>query len=128
MKLNYFCQLTSNILSTEKSQKLIKRVENFNKDLKDINYRGMNEFGSGGMNTKIEAAKSCNLAGCNMIIANGLYINPINQIEIKNNCTWFLPKISKLQARKKWIISSISPKGEVIISFAPNARRILIRS
>ena len=32
-----------------------------------------------------------------------------------NNCTWFLPKISKLDARKKWIISSISPKGEVVI-------------
>ena len=52
------------------------------------------------MNTKIEAAKSVT-AGCNMIIANGLYNNPINQIEIKNNCTWFLSKISKLQARKK---------------------------
>ena len=30
-------------------------------------------------------------------------------------CTWFLPKISKLDARKQWIIGSISPKGEVII-------------
>jgi len=26
-----------------------------------------------------------------------------------------LPKVSKLDARKKWIISSISPKGELII-------------
>ena len=33
----------------------------------------------------------------------------------KNNCTWFLTKVSKLDARKKWIISSISPKGELII-------------
>ena len=33
----------------------------------------------------------------------------------KNFCTWFLPKISKLEARKKWIISSISPKGDLII-------------
>ena len=32
-----------------------------------------------------------------------------------NTCTWFLPKISKLDARKKWIISSIAPKGELII-------------
>ena len=32
-----------------------------------------------------------------------------------SNCTWFLPKVSKLDARKKWIISSISPKGELII-------------
>ena len=67
------------------------------------------------MKTKIEAAKICNLAGCNMIIANGLYLNPINRIEKNNNCTWFISKISKLDARKKWIISSISPKGELTI-------------
>ena len=33
----------------------------------------------------------------------------------KNNCTWFISKITKLHARKKWIISSVSPKGELII-------------
>ena len=66
------------------------------------------------MNTKIEAAKICNLAGYNMIIANGLHLNPIYQIE-KNNCTLFVSKIPKLQARKKWIISSVSPKGELMI-------------
>ena len=43
----------------------------------------MTEFGSGGMDTKIEAAKISNLAGCNMVIANGLYMNPISQIEKK---------------------------------------------
>ena len=98
-----------------KDAKLIKKVIDLNKDIENINIKGITKFGSGGMNTKIEAAKISILAGCNMIIANGLYINPINQIEIKNNCTWFLSKISKLQARKKWIISSISPKGEVVI-------------
>ena len=50
-----------------------------------------------------------------MAIANGLLIRPIKKIIDDNNCTWFLPKISKLDARKKWIISSISPKGELII-------------
>ena len=50
-----------------------------------------------------------------MVIANGLYLNPIDQIEKKNNCTWFISKITKLHARKKWIISSISSKGELII-------------
>ena len=96
-----------------KDAKLIKKVNDLNKDIKNINIKGITEFGSGGMNTKIEAAKICQLAGCNMIIANGLYLNPINQIEKKNNCTWFILKISKLHARKKWIISSISPKGEL---------------
>jgi glutamate 5-kinase len=59
-----------------------------------------------------------------MIIANGLYENPISQIEKKNNCTWFLSKISKLHARKKWIISSISPKGEITID--DGAKKALI--
>ncbi len=98
-----------------KDAKLIKKVSNLENDIKNINIKGITKFGKGGMNTKIEAAKICNLAGCNMIIANGLYLNPISQIEEKNNCTLFISKISKLHARKKWIISSISPKGELVI-------------
>ncbi len=98
-----------------KNAQLIKKVNNLNKDIQNINIKGVTELGSGGMNTKIEAAKICNLAGCNMVIANGLYLNPINLIEKGNNCTWFISKVSKLDARKKWIISSISPKGELTI-------------
>ena len=107
-----------------KDAKLIKKVNNLDKDIKNINIKGITEFGKGGMITKIEAAKICNLAGCNMIIANGLHLNPINQIEKKNNCTLFISKISKLHARKKWIISSISPKGELIID--DGAKKALI--
>jgi len=107
-----------------KDAKLIKKVNNLDKDIKNINIKGITEFGKGGMITKIEAAKICNLAGCNMIIANGLYLNPINQIEKKNNCTLFISKVSKLHARKKLIISSISPKGELIID--DGAKKALI--
>ena len=98
-----------------KDAKLIKKINNFDKDIKNINMKGITEFGKGGMITKIEAAKICNLSGCNMIIANGLHLNPIDKIIKKNNCTVFISKISKLHARKKWIISSVSPKGEIII-------------
>ena len=98
-----------------KDATLIKQVNDLNKDILNINTKGMTDLGSGGMNTKIEAAKICNLSGCNMIIANGLYLNPVSRIEKDSNCTLFKSKISKLQARKRWIISSISPKGELII-------------
>ena len=100
---------------TFKDAKLIREINNLNKDIQNINIKGMTELGSGGMNTKIEAAKICNLAGCNMVIANGLYLNPISLIEKKSNCTWFYSKVSKLHARKRWILSSISPKGEITI-------------
>ena len=98
-----------------KEAKLIKKVDDLKKDLRQINIKGVNEYGSGGMQTKIEAAKICQLSGCDMVIANGLYLNPISKIIEENNCTWFKSKVSKLDARKKWIISSIAPKGAIII-------------
>ena len=67
------------------------------------------------MKTKIDAAKICQLSGCFMVISNGLSDRPIKKIINQNKCTWFLPKISKLDARKKWILSSISPKGDLVI-------------
>ena len=106
------------------ASKLIKEINNLNKDIQNINIKGITELGSGGMITKIEAAKISNLAGCNMIIANGLYMNPISQINKKNYCTWFISQITKLHARKKWIISSVSPKGELIID--EGAKKALI--
>ena len=63
--------------------KLIREIKDLKKDIKNIDIKGITEFGSGGMNTKIEAAKICNLAGCNMVIANGLNLNPVTQIEKK---------------------------------------------
>ncbi len=98
-----------------KKAKLIKEVRNINKDIEQTATRSTNEHGTGGMKTKIDAAKICQFSGCKMVIANGLPLRPIKKIIEKNECTWFLPKISKLDARKKWIISSIAPKGEVII-------------
>jgi glutamate 5-kinase len=45
--------------------------------------------------------KFANLSGCQMVIANGLLSRPIKKIIDKNNCTWFLPKVSKLRCKKK---------------------------
>ena len=98
-----------------KNTKLLKEIKNINKDIEKIATKSISEHGTGGMKTKIDAAKICQLSGCQMAIANGLLMRPIKKIIKNNNCTWFLPKISKLDARKKWIISSISPKGEIVV-------------
>ena len=98
-----------------KNSKLIKKIKNIDLDIEKIATKSISEHGTGGMRTKIEAAKICQLSGCMMVIANGLLERPIKKIVDKNKCTWFLPKISKLDARKKWIIGSVSPKGELII-------------
>jgi glutamate 5-kinase len=98
-----------------KNAKLLKEIKNIDQNIEKIATKSISEFGIGGMKTKIDAAKICQLSGCKMVIANGLLDRPIKKILNKNKCTWFLPKVSKLDARKKWIISSISPKGELVI-------------
>ena len=98
-----------------KDGKLIKEIKNIDAKIEQVASKSIGMHGTGGMKTKIDAAKICQLSGSYMVIANGLLNRPIKNIYQKNNCTWFLPKISKLDARKKWIISSISPKGKLIV-------------
>ena len=98
-----------------KETKLIKTVKKIDENIIKYATRTENLYGSGGMKTKIDAAKICQLSGCYMVIANGKHNNPIKEIIKNKRCTWFIPKVSKLDARKQWIIGSISPKGEVII-------------
>jgi len=98
-----------------KNTKLIKTVKEIDENIKRYATKTENLYGSGGMKTKIDAAKICQLSGCYMAIANGKYKNPIKKILDSQTCTWFLPKVSKLDARKQWIIGSVAPKGEIII-------------
>jgi len=98
-----------------KKTKLITTVKTIDENIKKYATKTENLYSSGGMKTKIEAAKICQLAGCFMAISNGNYNYPLSEIIKNKKCTWFLPKVSKLHARKQWIIGSIAPKGEIII-------------
>ena len=94
---------------------LIKKVEVIDHNILSLVDKKFNTYGSGGMLTKLEAAKICMNAGCNMLIANGDKLNPIIQIIKRKLFTWFIPKISNLDARKKWIISSLSSSAKIYI-------------
>ena len=96
-------------------KKIIREVNNIDKEIYSFVNKKKNSYGSGGMETKLQAAKICMNSGCFMAIANGNHMNPISRL-IKNNiCTWFLPKVSQLHARKKWIASSIGNNGKIYI-------------
>ena len=100
---------------TSNKKNLIKTVNVIDKNILALVNKKINTYGSGGMLTKLEAAKICMLAGCNMLIANGNNFNPIKRIIEKKLFTWFIPKISNLDARKKWIISSLSSSAKIYI-------------
>ena len=98
-------------------KKIIKEVTEINKDIYKLADTKINNYGSGGMITKLDAAKICMNAGCNMFIGNGSKNNPIKNMIQKKKYTKFVPKISTLDARKKWIVSSLSYSGKIFIDY-----------
>ena len=67
--------------------------------------------GSGGMRTKIEAARIAVGAGCRMCIATGRVARPISVLLAGGKATWFLPSATPGAARKQWIAGTLQPKG-----------------
>ena len=103
------------LYKSSKNKRIIKEVKNINDEIYSFVDKKKNIYGSGGMETKLQAAKICMNSGCYMAIANGTRKNPINKLLKDNICTWFLPKVSRLHAREKWIVSSIGNNGKIYI-------------
>ena len=105
-------------------KKIIKEVKNLDSKIYSLAETKLNSYGSGGMITKLEAASICMNAGCHMFISNGNRMRPIKYMIEKKIFTKFIPKISALAARKKWIVSSLSSHGSILIDKgAANALR-----
>jgi glutamate 5-kinase len=67
--------------------------------------------GSGGMKTKLEAARIAVGAGCRMCIATGRVARPISVLLNGGKATWFLPSATPGAARKQWIAGTLKPRG-----------------
>ena len=72
-------------------------------------------YSSGGMVTKLAAAKIAYGAGCRMAIVDGTGSHPLRAIENGARCTWFLPDQEPLAARKRWISGAINPSGALVV-------------
>ena len=68
-------------------------------------------YSSGGMRTKLVAARIATQAGCAMAIAIGDKPHPLADLEAGAKCTWFLPAPEGRNARKHWIAGTLDPQG-----------------
>jgi glutamate 5-kinase len=73
------------------------------------------ELGSGGMQTKIAAAKIAVAAGCHLCIAKGADPRPLQRIEEGARCTWFVPSSTPVAMRKQWIAGTLKPAGAIAV-------------
>jgi glutamate 5-kinase len=69
--------------------------------------------GSGGMATKISAAKIAVAAGCHMCVAAGRELHPLQRVEQGARCSWFYPAATPATVRKQWIAGTLQPAGEL---------------
>ncbi len=99
----------------DENARLIPIVETLDAKIDAVAGESRTEFGSGGMVTKVAAARICIPAGCATVIASGLVENPLTNIEDGGPCTWFLPKTTPQAARKQWIAGTLTPKGSLHI-------------
>lgn len=73
------------------------------------------DMGSGGMITKIMAARLAMDAGTHMVIANSDAKAPLAAIENGGPCTWFVAPGSPSALRKRWISGTLKPAGALTI-------------
>ena len=72
-------------------------------------------YSSGGMRTKLVAARIATGAGCAMAIALGHVPHPLRALAEGASCTWFLPAPEGRSARKRWIAGTLAPLGRLIV-------------
>jgi glutamate 5-kinase len=72
-------------------------------------------YSSGGMRTKLVAARIATQAGCAMAIALGNVAHPLRALAEGARCTWFAAHPEGRSARKKWIAGSLQPSGSLTV-------------
>jgi glutamate 5-kinase len=91
--------------------KHIPKVTAIDDDLRAMAGPAHEDYASGGMVTKIEAARIATQAGCHMVICNGTAENPIKALLDGAISTWFIADANPPQARKTWIAGGLNPVG-----------------
>jgi glutamate 5-kinase len=68
-------------------------------------------LGTGGMASKLEAARFATTAGCTVVLTKGSLLRPLSALAHGARCTIFRARTSPRRARKDWIAGSLSVMG-----------------
>ena len=108
----------------DESARYVDEVTELTREFYDMAGGPGSSHGSGGMKTKLEAARIAVGAGCRMCIATGRVARPISVLLKGGKATWFLPSATPGAARKQWIAGTLKPRGT--LSVDAGAERALV--
>jgi glutamate 5-kinase len=95
---------------------LIKRVDKITPEIEGLAGNAGSNVGTGGMITKIEAAKLATSSGIPVIIANGHEPDILQRIaDGEETGTLFVPTPKHIDSRKRWMVSGLCIKGKLTV-------------
>lgn len=95
---------------------LLGRVTEITPEMEGNSMNRGSSFSSGGMYTKLKAARMCMASGISMVIADSEEINVIRRIVGGEEIgTYFVPREKKMHARDKWIAFGTLVQGRIVI-------------
>ena len=95
---------------------LIPQVDRIDSEIERLVSDTAGDLGTGGMATKVEAARLATASGVTVIIADGRQPDIIPRLAAGEAIgTRFLPATSKLESRKRWMLSGLSTKGSLVV-------------
>ena len=100
----------------DKDAKLIQIVESVDESIEALASDYHKPWSRGGMVTKLEAAKNACASGTTTVVCNGRLKDIIYRVVSGEEIgTRFLSTVTKLESRKRWLLSCLSVNGEILI-------------
>ncbi len=98
-----------------KTASFIPEVADITPDIEAMAGDAAPGYASGGMVTKIAAAKIATRAGCSVVVAAGQKAHSLAAVGVRGRCTWFLPTSTPITARKQWIAGAVTLAGTITV-------------
>ena len=100
----------------EPDAQLIPMVEHLSGSIGSIGGPSWGDRGRGGMATKLEAARLATASGVDVVIASGLERDILTRLAEGERIGTFFPSTStKMESRKRWMLSGLSTRGEILV-------------
>ena len=100
----------------EPNARLISQVDRIDSEIERLTADTTGNLGTGGMITKIEAARLATSSGVTVVIADGREPDIISRLASGEAVgTRFLPTTGKLESRKRWMLCGLCTKGKLVV-------------
>lgn len=111
----------------DKEARQVHTVARIDKKVEDMAGHVVGALGTGGMRSKIQAARMVSARGGSSFIGSGRIEGIIQKLfKAETVGTFFLPKTEKMQSRKHWIAYVLRPKGSLVLD--KGACKALVKS